>query len=264
MTKYYFVSTMLPALSFDVPPRISFAELIQLLNDHLRQKDNEKILAIRSFFDILNLRSLWLGKDLDPRGISSSQELEEAFVSRSGLPDYVYEFVDKYPNPKDRINHFSYLLTKFFQNYKELHDPFLQKYLHFERELRFIMAAFRAKKMNRDLSIELQYENPEEELIAQLLAQKDSKMVEFPEKFKDLKEIFEANENQPLALQKEIDKYRFEKIDQFIDMADVFSIERILAYFLQFILLEKWFRLDQERGIHIIDQIVNEMFSVIQ
>ena len=38
MTKYYFVATMLSALSFDVPPEISFAELIELLNDQFEAK----------------------------------------------------------------------------------------------------------------------------------------------------------------------------------------------------------------------------------
>ena len=131
-------------------------------------------------------------------------------------------------------------------------------YLNFERELRLVMAAFRAKKLRYDLSVELQYEDPEEELIAQLLAQRDAKTFEPPEKYQEIKTIFEKEGDHPLALQKAIDQYRFEKIENLIDMADIFSIERILAYLLQFIIIEKWFELDKDKGIDIVDTILKE------
>lgn len=258
MAKYYFVGTMLPSLSFDAAPELSFAELDTLLGDNLTVKDEEKVLLIRRFFDILNLRSLWLEEELDPRGALSSGALEEALISRVGLPSYVYEFVDKYAHKEDRIRNFPFILAKFFQSAEELHDPFLHRYMNFERELRLVMTGFRAKNLGRDLSAELQYEDPEEDLIAQLLAQQDAKVYEPPEKYQDLKGLFEKYSDNPLALQKAIDEYRFEKIENFVEMADLFSIERLLAYLLQFIIVEKWFELDQAKGIKIVDSIVRE------
>jgi hypothetical protein len=256
MAEYYFVGTVLPPLSFDVPPEISFASLDTLLRDNLTAKDYEKTLVIRRFFDILNLRSFWLGEELDPRGALSELDLEEALLSRVGLPSYVYEFVDKYPKQEDRLHHFPFILARFFQSAQEIQDPFLVRYLNFERELRLVMTAFRAKKLGRDLSVELQYENPEEDLIAQLLAQQDAKVYEPPEKYKDLKVLFEKYGDDPLALQRALDEYRVEKIEGLVDMSDLFSIDRILAYFLQFIIVERWFHLDQAKGIQIIDTIV--------
>ena len=61
-----------------------------------------------------------------------------------------------------------------------------------------------------------------------------------------------------MALQRALDEYRFEKIDSFVDLADTFSIERILAYFAQFMIVEKWFESDKARGIQIVDAIVKE------
>ena len=256
MANYYYIGTLLPSLSFDVPPEISFSRLEMLLRDNLTAKDYEKVILIRRYFDILNLRSLWLNEKLDPRGSLLAGALEEEVISRVGLPDYVYEFVDRYPKKQDRIYYFPFLLAKFFQDSGNLQDPFSRFYLNVERELRLIMTAFRAKKLGRDLSVELQYENPEEELIAQLLAQQDAKSYEPPEKYKDLKIILEKYGDHPLALQRALDEYRFEMIENFVDMADQFSIERILAYFVQFIIIEKWFELDKVKGIQIIDTIV--------
>ena len=59
-----------------------------------------------------------------------------------------------------------------------------------------------------------------------------------------------------LALEKALDEYRFETIDSFVDMADVFSIERMLAYFVQFLIVEKWFEMDKAKGdIEIVESV---------
>ncbi len=255
MAKYYFVGTMLPSLTFDAPPDISLADLKTLLQDNLTERDYEKTEILRRFYDILNLRALWLEDAFDPRGELSPYEMSEALISRIGLPDYVYEFIDRYPKKEDRLHHFLFLLSKFFQGASELKDPFLLQYLLFEREVRLVMTAFRAKKLGRDLNTELQYEDPEEELIAQILAQQDAKSYEPPEKYTELKVIFDKVGDDPLALQKAIDLYRYEKVDAMVDMADTFSIERILAYLVQYMIVEKWSELDQKKGIKIVESI---------
>jgi hypothetical protein len=252
MTKYYFVGTLLPALSFDLPLEITLEELERLLRENLTERDFEKTGVIRRFYDMLNLRAFWREEPLDPRGELSELDLSEALVSGVGLPDYVYSFIEQYPNKEERLRHFPFLLTKFFKTAQEDKDSFLHRYFQFERELRLVMTAFRAKKLGRDLSIELQYEDPEEDLIAQLLALQDAKVYEPPEKFLDLKLIFDKYGGDPLALQKALDEYRFEKIESFVDLADVFSIERILAYLLQFMLVEKWSQMDHAKGIEIV------------
>lgn len=258
MAKYYYVGTILPSLSFDTPPDISFFKLQELLKDNLTPRDYDKVKELRGFFDILNLRSLWLGERLDIRGELNAMAFGEALVSRMGLPDYVYDFIDAHETLADKIHHFPYLLAKFFQAAKNLKDPFIRKYLNFERELRLVLAAFRAKKLGRDLSVEMQYEDPEEDLIAQMLAQKDAKVFEPPEKYKDLKILFEKYGDNPLALQKAIDEYRFDTIEDLVELSDTFSIERILAYLTQLTIVEKWFELDKAKGIQIVDTIVKE------
>ena len=255
MTKYYFLGTILPPLSFDAPPEISFNRLDVLMRDNLTPNDYKKLLFIRHFYDLLNLRSLWLEEEIDPRGELSRFALQEALVDREGLPEYVYDYLDRYQNKEDRIHHFPFLLANFFQQAESLKDPFLRHYLNFERELRLVLTAFRAKKMGRDLSVELQYEDPEEDLIAQMLAQQDAESYEPPEKFKDLKALFEKYGDNPLALQRALDEYRFEKIENLVDMADVFSIDRLLAYVIQFVLIENKFAVDKEKGIQIIEAI---------
>lgn len=258
MSQYYFIGTILPNLSFDSPPEITFRTLDTLLRDNLKQVDYEKTKVMRRFFDILNLRALWSGEEIDPKGELDAYELEEALVNNVGLPDYIYDFLARYHTLGERLHHFPYLLAKFFQSAEQEKDPFLRKYFSFERELRLVMTGFRAKKLGRDLSVELQYEDPEEDLIAQLLAQKDAKVFELPEKYEELKIFFEKYEDEPLQLQRTLDEYRFNYIDQLVDMPDVFSIDRILAYMAQLIVVDNWFNLDKKKGMEIVDTIVKE------
>lgn len=256
MTNYYFVGVYLPPLNFDAAPEISFHEFDDLLRQNLTHADYAKTKKIREMYDILNLRSLWLGEPLDPRGEMQKGEIEEALMTHAGLPDYVYDYLARYESLEDRLKHFPWLLARFFQTAVEDSSGFVRDYLQFEREWRLVFAGFRAKKLRRDLSIELQYENPEEDLIAQMLAQKDAKEYEPPEKYEHLKILFEKYGDDPLALERTLDQYRFDYIDHLLGMMDQFSINHILAYMAQLIIVEKWFELDKNKGLNIVDTIV--------
>ena len=150
------------------------------------------------------------------------------------------------------------MLANFFKDAQQERDPFLKAYFTFERELRLVMTGFRAKKLGRDLSLELRYENLEEEIINEIISQKDAKVFEPPEKYEALKFYFDKFGEEPLVLQKALDEYRFNFIDQLVDMSDAFSIERILSYMIQLIIVEKWFELDKAKGMQIVDIIVKE------
>lgn len=259
MKNYYYIGTILPDLSFDAMPEMSLHDLNDLLRDNLSPHDFKLTETARHLFDISNIRSIWLGEELDPWGNLDENELEEALLNLEGLPDFVYEFLAAYDKKEDRLTHFPQLIATFFQKAsKELPKGFLRDYLNFEKELRLVFIPFRAKKLKRDLARELQYEDPEDDLIVQLLSQKDAKEYEPPEKYHDLKVIFEKYADDPLNLRKAIDQYRFNTIENMVDMTDVFSINRILAFMAQLMIVQKWFELDTKRGIEIVDKIVKE------
>lgn len=258
MKNYYFVGTAIPVLTFDAPPEISFEDYQTLLEDNLSERDFEKVIYVRRFFDILNLRALWRGEPFDPRGTMTPLEMGEALVNEIELPTYVFDFMEAHEKLADRLRHFPFLLSQFFKSGVVSKDPFLRTYVNFERELRLVLTAFRAKKLGRELSVEMQYEDPEEDLIAQILAQEQAETFEPPEKYQDLKVLFDKYSDEPLLLERALDEYRFDKIENMVDMSDTFSIERLLAYLVQLILVEQWFKLDAVRGREIVDIIEKE------
>jgi len=257
MTNYYFLATLLPDLQIGVPPEIDFNELAILLNANLSKSDLDKIYTIQRYYDIQNIRSFWREEQLSYRGNFDENELEEAFLTQSGLPDYVYEFEERYDSKKDRLHHFTSLISSYFNEEIPKATGFLREYLEFERGFRLVLTGLRSKFLKRNIMTELQYENPDDDLVAQLIAQKDATEYEPPEKFAEVKPLFEEYCEKPFQLHKMISEYRFEKITEMLG-ADFFTIDRVLAYMAKLIIVEKWLELDKKKGMEIVDTIVKE------
>lgn len=254
--QYYFIGTALPPLHIGAEPEISWDNLQRLLKDNLTHKDFAQTQVLRRYFDILNMRAFLRKEPLDPFGNLDRNDLEEALLGEPGLfPPYVMKYLDKYESKEDRNYHFPELIAAFFREEVNDNKGFLKRYLEFERNLRLILTAYRAKQLGRDIAKEFQFENPDEDIIVQLLSQKDSKTFEPPQGFEGLKTILDENYASPLALHKALNEYRFKKLDE-MSVWEVFSFDRILAYLASFFIVEKWMALDKEQGLQIVDNIV--------
>lgn len=257
MGNYYFLGSLLPDLHLDEKPDIGFVELNRLVHDNLSAHDFAKTITIRNYFDIYNLRAYWKDLELNPVGNLDANAIEEALITKSGLPPYVFDYLDKYESKEERLHHFPELLATFFQKEIQRASGAFLLYLTLERELRLILLAYRAKKLGRDVVKELQYEDPEDEFVAQIIAQKDAVDYEPPEKYADFKQILNDYYSDPILFQKAYYSYLFRKIDEIIDV-DSFATDRILAYMIKLIVVEKWQSLDKEKGLEIVDSILKE------
>lgn len=257
MANYYFLGTLLPDLNLDQPPEINFREFDQLLHDNLSAHDYAKAQIIRNFINIFNLLAYWKKEPLDPMGNFNENDLEESLITRTNFPPYIFQYIDKYETNEDKIRHFPELLTTFFHNEIVHATGAFKVYLTMERDLRLILLAFRAKKLNRDLLKELQYEDPEDDLVAQILAQKDAPAYEIPEQYSDLKPILAQYYDHPYELNKALTEYRLRKIEQIL-ANDPFSTHRILAYLVELIIVERWQQLDKQKGLEIVDSMLKE------
>jgi hypothetical protein len=210
---------------------MSFAELDQLMQDNLLAKDYRSVQLLRQYYDIENIRSYWKGKELDYFGNLDFNQLEDALLKISGLPLYVEDYLEKYESLELRLAHFPDLISDYFRSSTD--SVFVKQYLTFERKLRLVLVALRAKNLNRDLSKELKNEDQDEYFIRRLLLNKE------PENFEELQTLFEMYHEDPLNLEKAISQYRFNWIQDHINK-NPFSIDRVLGFMLQLILVEKW------------------------
>ncbi len=259
MTKYYFLATALPALEIGKAPDIGFNELELLLKENLTEYDYQKVRLLRGLYDINNLRAFWNKEPFDKWGNLNQNTLEEVLLTKEALlPPYIFDFLNEYETREKKIEHFPSLTTLYFDKMQQESLGFLKKYATFERNLRLTLTAFRARQLKRDLAKELYYHDPQEEIVAQLLAQKDSKTFEPPVGFEELKPLIEQYYQKPIELEKALVEYRLEKLDEMAS-PDVFSIDHILLYVIRYIFVDKWIQLDKEKGIEIIDLIVKDI-----
>lgn len=259
MRQYYYLSISLPKLEIGQVPDIDLPELETLLKENLTPSDMEHVIRLRKFYDVLNIRAYWTGTPFDYWGNLDAAELEEELLTQEFgvFPRLLGDYLKEYESREERLKHFPQLLKKYFEAAVKESTGFMKWYLKFERDLRLTLVGFRARKLNRNLSAELQYEDPEEDIIAQLLAQKDAKSFEPPVEFEDLKPVLDKYYNEPLELNKALTEYRFNKIEQRF-ANDPFSIDRVLGYIVQYMLVDKWLHYDQQKGMEIIKQIEQE------
>jgi Protein of unknown function (DUF2764) len=247
MKNYYFLIPSLPPLVLRELPDITFEKLAAQLEINLTKEDLEKTRVLRRFVDINNIRSLLLEEKIDPRGNLNEKELDEALLVKNILPPYVFDFLDQFEKTSDRIRHFSGLLSQYYKNEIPQAEGFLKKYLIFERECRLVLLALRAKKLGRDIVKELQFEDPTDPFVAQILAQKDAADYEPPEEYRELKELLAGCYGDPWLENRVFAEYRFKKIDEMSEK-QLFTIDQILAYMAKLMIVEYLLELDEERG----------------
>jgi hypothetical protein len=252
MANYYFLAASLPPLILGERPDISFEHLKMRLEINLRKKDLEKVVVLRRFTDLNNIRSLLLEEPVDSRGNLDEKELDEALLIHNILPIYVFDFLEKYDNVNERIKNFSALLSSFFAEEIPKQRGFLHAYLSFEREWRLVMIGLRAKELGRDVTRELQFEDFSDSLVAQILAQKDSEFYEPPMEYQDLKDLIASCGPDPWQRYKIFAQYRFKKIEALVERP-LFTIDWILAYMAQLIIVEHWLELDEMKGLMILE-----------
>jgi hypothetical protein len=257
MTEYFFTTSSLPPLTIGEVPEMSFDELDTLLYENLLPGDYKQTKILRRYYDILNIRAFLKGDQIDPHGNIDINDLDEAIVDHVYFPKYVLDFLDTYKTKEDRLKFFASLISDFYKYEVKGANPFLQEYLNFERNLQLVLVGFRAKLLKRNLSKELQFENPEDDIIAQILAQKDAPFFEPPEGFQILKGIFDSHKDAPNKLYQALCEYRFEKIQEMVG-TDIFSFSRILGYLASLIIVEKWVELDEKKGLEMIDEILDK------
>ncbi len=257
MNRYYFLSSLLPPLILGEKPELPFHEFVVHCKENLDDDDMEQLRVIRRYMDIQNLRAFWRKRQLDSHGNYNAKELEEILTVEDQFPDYVFDFLHEYDTEEERLKHFSKLVSLFFQNEMENAEGFLKRYLVFERDLRLILLGFRAKVLKRDVAVELQYEDPTDVLVAQILAQKDSEIYEPPSEYEHLKGLFLENVDNPLQLYEEISKYRLNTLLNMED-GDVFRLDHILCYLSQLIIVDGWLKHNQDKGKEIVDTILKD------
>jgi hypothetical protein len=250
MAEYYFIGAALPPLVIGIKPELSFNDFYEMLLANMNQSDMGKVNELIWSIDLNNIRALWLGYPLDERGLYTQKELVEALLVREGFPDYLNDFLDQYESLVDRIRFFPGLYASMYQEMKKK-GGFLATYYSLEREIRLVCTALRAKQSGRNIVRELQFEDPVDPFVMSIISQKDAPDYIVPVEYEELRSIFLRNLADPKKLHLELLVFRFKKVEQ----SELFSMDRILSYMVQLMIVESWENLDQELGNTIVEDL---------
>lgn len=259
MTNYYFATAALPPLTIGEEPEMDYHAFLSLLEENLQESDMEGVRQMLQLIDVYNLRAYWLGEPLDRRGRLREKQFEELGHVDQGFPSFLSEFLQANPSQEDRLRYYPQLLAQFFQHFEDCNEGFLKEYFAFERAWRLVSLGFRAKKEGRDLAKELQFEDPNDPLVVQLMAQKDAQSYEPPEGFEGLKSVFEEKADDPLALHKALCDFQLQRLEE-MGEPYLFSVEKIYVYQAQLMLVERWMELreQEEQGLAMVESIVKD------
>lgn len=248
MGQYYYLAASLPPLEFPtLPTGLSYLSLRSSLEANLPKKDYKKVQSLCLLIDLLNIKTIFEEEEIDTRGNLLEEELDDALLTGTFFPEYVFDFLQKHETLPERLHNFPALLAQFFREEEEKEEGFLKKYFSFERELRLVLLAIRSKMAHRDLVKELQFEDGTDSFVLHLLAQKDAEQYEPPMEYKEVKELIAAANGDPWEQNKAITEYRFRMVQQMVE-AETFSIDSMLSYLVQLMLIEYWHELSREKG----------------
>ena len=185
--------------------------------------------------------------------------MEEELLVGGYLPQFILDFLTRYETLSDRLRYFSYLYAEFYRQAIEETQGFLKDYFQFEREVRLVLTALRAKENGRDLSREFQFEDLADPLVVLLLAQKDAE-ARLPQEYEELKTAFLENRSQPRELQKAILEFRFSRIEEMEGRASMpFGMEQVLGYLARLGIVEEWESFDKNLGRAALEQITRSV-----
>ncbi len=255
MHKYYFLATSLPPISIGAKPDLFFEELKHLLEWSLTDKDKEILYNFRQYIDIKNLKRIILNKKIDPRGNLDEKTLNEALLLQEYFPDFVFDFLKKNESLEKRKENFFYLESQFLKyQIERTKNKFLLEYFSLERTMRLIFTALRAKEMGKDVLEELKYEDKTDSLVEQIFDQRDLSIYDPPRGFEKLKEMFVKYMDDPKTLYRAFLEYQFEKHNE-MARDYPFTIDEILGYISNLIMVEDFYYLDEEKGKAIVDSL---------
>ena len=246
--KYYFLVTYLPEIQRDDKKiKLRFADLLAE-REYMAPEDWRQIELVLLARDFLLLEKLLAGKDADVGYSLYDKEFwKEQVKAPKEVPDYLEAFLQTIAEEKsfgpEEVNQ----LLQIYYNHAILtaSNPFLKEYLAFEKLLRNVLAAIRARRKGLPPSDHVLGEGEIEEQLGRASAEDFGLGQEIPW----IERLVEARD--PLQLEDTIEQILWDYLDEQTTQV-YFDFEVILAYLLKLQLLEKRLALSEERGMEIV------------
>jgi hypothetical protein len=248
--KYYFLVSYLPEINRD-DKKLKYGSA-DLLGEkfHLDQPDWEDVELILLKGDLLQLERLLAGKEIDIEFTVYGREFwQDQIKSPQEVPEWL---IDSFENltsggfsPQN--------LERLYQAYydfavRKANSPFLGAYLIFERDLRNMLSAVRARREGLPPSEHLVGEGDLVELLGRSSGEDFGVSRDYP--FIDRI----SGAKSPQDVEETVQQIMWETVDAMIEPKD-FEFDVVLAYLVKLQILERNLALSQEQGLDILKRL---------
>lgn len=227
-----------------------------LFKMNLSNQDWIKVQKIRLLFDLRNTVESSSQSLLFPYGNYSKEDLQQLVLGEEIFNQETLDMIKQYENHADLRKHFYPILTRYFQTVIGEEKGFVKDFFIFEHQMRILLTAYRAKRMNRSVLTELSYEDIADPFVTDIFNQKEAAKFEFPYGFEELQPELESTSS-PQKEHEVVFRFKFQHFQKNVD-EDYDSVDSLLAYMVQLIYLEGYYQLSEERGQEIIQQLLKD------
>ena len=220
-------------------------------------------------FDNQNLLNIFFGqnKPYFYPGNISKQEFEFQFSPENEeirLPAYMKTFLSWMKGREQKHANLeveNILTTLFYEHALNCPNLFLQNWFRFELNLKNVFAAFNCKQYNYEPETQL-LQVVGEDSVYSLLMDNKLKADYFEELLPYHEELFKIAESNLELIEKEkaVDKIKWEYLDE-NTFFHFFTIEKILAFTIKILLIERWMKLDNKTGKELLDKLIDELIT---
>lgn len=263
---YYCLIAGLPDILIDqkkIP--FSLIELKQELQDQLHPKDYQLVEYLFLPYDNINFLNILQKKEaeLNPLGNYSESFFMDEIKEPENLPGYMKKFLEAYrdENPiHPNLSLENQLTWLYFDFMLEQKNEFLRDIFTTIRDINNIFAIYNARKFG--LNIENQMIGNYE--LTEAAKKTTSKDFGLASEITPIDEIIGIYENNDILEQEmSIDLLKWRHMNN-LNTFNYFTIEFILAYVLEFIMVERWSNLDTDQSKTTFKKILTELENSFQ
>lgn len=263
---YYYLVAGFPEILLDQKKLpFTLTELKQELQYHLHPKDYQLVEYLFLPYDNINFINILLKNDaaFSPLGNYSESFLTEEIKEPENLPGYMMKFLEAYreENPiHPNLSLENQLIWLYFDFMLEQKNEFLREIFGAIRNIKNIFAIYNARKFGLNIENQMigDYELTE---AAKKTTAKDFGLANEIEQIDEIIGIYENNDM--LEQEISIDLLKWRHMSD-LNTFNYFTIEYILAYVLEFMMVERWSNLETEQSKKTFKKMLTELEDSIQ
>jgi hypothetical protein len=264
---YHYLVTALPDMIEGGGKGFAYSKIRQEIIEELDDEDVPLMKLLLLQFDNANILNFLNKKQAaagalsyDSRGWYSQGEMEEALADFDTLPEYLQTFIENFKDGKDSVVGIGILEQLYHLYYSEISEKndWFAEWSDFSADLQNVIAASNA----RELGV-----SPEKSVIpfndnAEKIAKSRAADFGLGGSVSWIEQITK-NIAEPIALEEAIDGIYWKKVDELAD-GKHFGIENVLGIMVKANSIERWLRLDTEKGIARANDLIEKLKLSVQ